>query len=255
MSFSFQGRKVTLKPLSPKEVHEDQIKMKTKRENEKAKKVSNKPSHHTLSTKSIMLTRAMPQLEPQMYSSSLSFSLPKVLTSTPSWLNNVRDDFFFIPPNVFHHLRGLFPKNIIIPKQFFPTWSIYRTSFSELPLLTNSKSCLPFSYSTVNFDSKLTLLYAGIQNSWTNSLQLMEYDEDQVEEDFTNGGRGHPPKHLKLFLLVFSKIKKKLNKERTKPKRRLQAFKNGLQFVRMYGFKLEGGEWFKEGFRKLLSQE
>ena len=23
----------------------------------------------------------------------------------------------------------------------------------------------------------------------------------------------------------------------------------------MYGFKLEGGEWFKEGFRKLLSQE
>ena len=35
MSFSFQGRKVILKPLSPKEVHEDQIKMKTKRENEK----------------------------------------------------------------------------------------------------------------------------------------------------------------------------------------------------------------------------
>jgi len=31
MSFSFQGRKITLKPLSPQEVHEDQIKMKTKR--------------------------------------------------------------------------------------------------------------------------------------------------------------------------------------------------------------------------------
>jgi len=25
--------------------------------------------------------------------------------------------------------------------------------------------------------------------------------------------------------------------------------------VRMYGFKLEGGEWFKEGFHKLLIQE
>ena len=25
--------------------------------------------------------------------------------------------------------------------------------------------------------------------------------------------------------------------------------------VRKYGFKLEGGEWFKKGFRKLLSQE
>jgi len=111
-----------------------------------------------------MLTRAMPQLEPQMYSSSLSFSLPKVPISTPTWLQNVRDDFY-IPPNGFHLLRRFFPKNIIIPKQCFPTWSVYRTSFLELPLLTSSKSCLPFSYSTVNFDSKLTLLYAGILNS------------------------------------------------------------------------------------------
>jgi len=34
---------------------------------------------------------------------------------------------------------------------------------------------------------------------------------------------------------------------------------SGLKFdvlcVRKDGFKLEGGEWFKEGFRKLLSQE
>jgi len=67
-----------------------------------------------------MLTRAMPQVEPQSYSSSLSFSLPKVPISTPTWSKNVRNDFF-IPPNDFHHLRGLFPKNIIIPKQFFPT--------------------------------------------------------------------------------------------------------------------------------------
>jgi len=28
-----------------------------------------------------------------------------------------------------------------------------------------------------------------------------------------------------------------------------------VPFVRMYGFKLEGGEWFKEGFHKLLSLE
>ena len=48
MSFSFQGRKVVLKPLSPKEVHEDHIKMKTKRENEKDKEVSTLPSHHFL---------------------------------------------------------------------------------------------------------------------------------------------------------------------------------------------------------------
>ena len=140
---------------------------------------------------------------------SLSFSLPKVLISPPSWLKNVRDDFF-IPPNGFHHLRGLFPKNIIIPKKNFPTWSVYRTSFSKLPLLPNSKSCLPFSYSTGNCTSKLTFLYAGIQNSWSNSLQLEEYDRDQIKEDFTNGRRGHSPKHLKFFLLVFSKFKEEL---------------------------------------------
>ena len=100
MSFSFQGRKVILKPLSPKEVHEDQIKMKTKRENKKEKEVSNKPSHTTLSTKSVMLTRAMPQMEPPRSSSSYSFSLTMVPISTPTWLKNVRDDFF-IPPNGF----------------------------------------------------------------------------------------------------------------------------------------------------------
>jgi len=125
-TFSFQGCKVILKLLSPKEVHEDQIKMKTKRENENEKEVSTKPSHTTLSTKSIMVTRVMPQMEPPRSSSSLSFSLPKVPISTPTCLKNVRDDFF-IPPNGFHHLKGLFPKHIIIPKQIFPTWSVYRT--------------------------------------------------------------------------------------------------------------------------------
>jgi len=28
-----------------------------------------------------------------------------------------------------------------------------------------------------------------------------------------------------------------------------------MPIVRMYGFKLEGGEWFKESFRKVLSLE
>jgi len=32
-------------------------------------------------------------------------------------------------------------------------------------------------------------------------------DENQIKEDFINGGRGHPPSHLKFFLLVFSKLK------------------------------------------------
>ena len=32
-------------------------------------------------------------------------------------------------------------------------------------------------------------------------------------------------------------------------------FSLSVKTVRKYGFKLEGGEWFKEGFRKLLSLE
>ena len=115
MSFSFQGRKVTLKPLSPQEVHEDQIKMKTKRENEKANEVHDKPSHKTFSTKSILLTRATPT----RYSSSLSFSLPKVPTSTPYWIKNVKDDFF-IPPffQIKSFLNNLFQYGLCIRHLF-----------------------------------------------------------------------------------------------------------------------------------------
>ena len=144
-------------------------------------------------------------LSPPRCFPSLSFSLPKVPISPPSWLKNVRDNLF-IPPNGCHHLRGLFPKHHIIPKQIFPTWSICRTSFSAIPLVPSATSCFPFSY-TFDCKSKLTLLYAGIQNSWTNSLQLGEYDESQVNEVFINEGRGNSPSHLKFFLLVFSKLK------------------------------------------------
>jgi len=35
------------------------------------------------------------------------------------------------------------------------------------------------------------------------SLVVSVFDGDQVKEDFINGGRGHPPKHLKFFLIVF----------------------------------------------------
>jgi len=116
MTFTFQGRKVTLKPLSPKEVHED--KMKAKRENEKEKERNGKPSHKVSSTKSIMLTRAMLQLAPPRCPSSLSFSFPKVSTYTPSLLKNVRNAFQ-TPPKGFHLLRGFSSQGFVIPKQSF----------------------------------------------------------------------------------------------------------------------------------------
>ena len=169
-----------------------------------------------------MLTRAMTQVEPPRYFSSLSFSLPKVPTATPYWIKNVKD-VFYIPPNGFHLLRGVFfPKNLIISKQSFPTWSVYRTSFSELPTFQNAKSSLPISSYVLLSNCNLTLSYAGVLNSWSNFLQLEGHDvnqkymkmtkdailegsSQQINKDFINRRNGQSPKHLKFFLLVFSK--------------------------------------------------
>jgi len=38
-------------------------------------------------------------------------------------------------------------------------------------------------------------------------MMMKQHDENQIKEAFINGGRGHPPSHLKFFLLVFSKLK------------------------------------------------
>ena len=169
-----------------------------------------------------MLTRVMPQVEPQRYSSFLSFSLPKVPNSTLSWLKNVRDDFY-IPPNGFHLLKGFFPKNIIIPKQSFPAWSVYRTSFSELPTFQNAKSSLPISSCILLSNCNLTLSYAGVLNS-LNFLQLgghdmiqkyitkdatLEGSSQQAFKDVINRRNGQGPQHLKFFLLVFLIVRPK----------------------------------------------
>jgi len=36
---------------------------------------------------------------------------------------------------------------------------------------------------------------------------MVPSDENKIKEAFINRGRGHPPSHLKFFLLVFSKLK------------------------------------------------
>jgi len=63
MTFTFQGHKITLKPLPPKEVHEDQLKMKTKRENKKEKERNVKPSCSRRLTRS-PLTRTTVSIPP-----------------------------------------------------------------------------------------------------------------------------------------------------------------------------------------------
>jgi len=94
MSFNFQGHKVILKPLSPKEVHEDQIKMKKKRENEKDKERKDKPGHNIspYTTKTIMLTRVDLQTAPTRCSSSLSFSLLNKSQYLTYWTKKLWDE-------------------------------------------------------------------------------------------------------------------------------------------------------------------
>ena len=52
---------------------------------------------------------------------------------------------------------------------------------------------------------KLTLRQCLMNSMLLHLLQVLhgKTDRDQIIEDFTNGGRGHSPKHLKFFLLVF----------------------------------------------------
>jgi len=85
--------KIILKLLSPKKVIEDQVKMKTKRENEKYKERKDKTGIITSphAVKTIMLTCTKIQTTPQRYSSSLSFSLPNHSKYSTSLIKKFRD--------------------------------------------------------------------------------------------------------------------------------------------------------------------
>ena len=73
---------------------------------------------------------------------------------------------------------------------------------------------------TILYVHKLIMLYAGVLNLWSNSLQPEGHDANQVNKemlkdanlhnekssqsiDLTRGRIGQGPKHLKFFLLVF----------------------------------------------------
>jgi len=122
ISFNFQGHKIILKPLSPKEVNDDQLKMKTKRKNEKDEERKDKmgiiTSPHAVKT--IMLTCTKLQTAPQRYSSYLSFSLLNHSKYSTSLINKFRDDIHK-PPKGFHLLRGFSQTKHFLPKHSLQT--------------------------------------------------------------------------------------------------------------------------------------
>jgi len=129
-----------LKPLSPKEVNEDRIKMKTKGENEKYKERKDKTGINTTPhvVKTIMLTRIEIQTTPPRCSFSLSFSLPNDSKYLTSLIKKFRDDIQ-IPSKGSYLLRGFSPKSHFIPKYFFQTWPEYSTHPYDLPKLNEHK--------------------------------------------------------------------------------------------------------------------
>jgi len=139
----------------PREVHEDQIIMKNKRENERKKERKDKSSYNIscYTTKSIMLTHAMLQTAPPRCSSSLSFSLPNKTNYLTSWTKKFWDEHQTLPKGS-HLLKGFLSSSPFIPK-----YSIQHGLYKELALLNSpsSKNIILFHF------PHLTLFY-----KWTN---------------------------------------------------------------------------------------
>jgi len=106
----------------------EQIQIKTKIENEKDEE----------SKKGFILLDLPKVTVPSQYTSSFSFSFPKVSTYLPYFLKNFRDDFQ-TPPKGFYLLRGFSSQGFVIPKHSFKTWSVNRTLSYALPTLKEHK--------------------------------------------------------------------------------------------------------------------
>ena len=105
-TFSFQGKKITLLPLSPREVNEDQLQMIKKRKEEKARGHESKKSMITLKgVKKVMLAQK-PIFLAYPSESSPSFQNPH--SRCPLDLSLVLDEFkdvFQEPPKGFPPLK------------------------------------------------------------------------------------------------------------------------------------------------------
>jgi len=128
ISFDFHGHKVILKYLSPREVHEEQILMKKKRENEKEKS----PKH------SLVISRHEVQRDIVAHN-PIFLAIPRPLkleslVDSPHCLDNLVKEFqdvFQDPPKGLPPLRGIEHQIDLIPGSSLPNRPAYRTNPSE----------------------------------------------------------------------------------------------------------------------------
>jgi len=121
--FNFHGHKVTLKSLSPKEVHEDQLKMKEKREQEKEKnnsKISLLISHQEV--KNVMLSQKNIFIAfPRALKSEMALDSPHCLAN----LVKEFEDVFQDPPKGLPPLRGIEHQIDFVPSASLPNRPAY----------------------------------------------------------------------------------------------------------------------------------
>jgi len=128
LSFDFHGHKVILKSLSPKEVHEDQILMKKKRESENPKK-----SKKSLLISSHAVNKVIVSHNPIFLAIPRPLECAKVEAS-PHCLDNLVEEFhdvFQDSPKGLPPLRGIEHQIDLIPGSSLPNNPAYRTNPSE----------------------------------------------------------------------------------------------------------------------------
>ena len=137
-SFSFQGKKITLLPLSPKEVNEDQMQMLKKRKEEKAqRKVQGNGKEAKKSMISLKGIKKVMFAQKQVliaYPSESSPSFQKPHSICPQDLSLVLDEFkdvFQKPPKGLPPLRSIKAQIDFIQGSSLPNRPAYRASPEE----------------------------------------------------------------------------------------------------------------------------
>ncbi|XP_068503921.1 uncharacterized protein [Phaseolus vulgaris] len=128
LSFDFHGHKVILKSLSPREVHEDQILMKKKRETE-----NTKSSKNALLISSHAVNKVIVSHTPIFLAIPRPLELEK-LEDSPHCLDNLVEEFhdvFQDPPKGLPPLRGIEHQIDLISGSSLPNRPAYRTNPSE----------------------------------------------------------------------------------------------------------------------------
>jgi len=89
------------------------------------------------------------------------------------------------PPKGYPRLRGFSQTNHLFPKHSLQPWSVSRIHPCELPKLHEHKFVSHPKLRNIFYGNKLTILFAGVLNSWMNSFQPRGHDTNQSNQQMT----------------------------------------------------------------------